>query len=99
MKTVEVHSVTYFENRTRTFEVECPNCYELHGHSWPLKENVIGLRQGACGELYDVKVPRWANNSRYRFGYAKLAPTEHALISPDVLDDNAIDDPANNWEE
>ena len=100
MTTAIVQSVTYSENRTRTIEVICPHCSLTHEHSWPLSDVDIGHRQGHCGKGYDVELPSWANDPRYRMGYAKHHATEpHPVVSTDDRDDNAIHVPVNNWEE
>ena len=100
MNTVTVHAVTYHEVGTRTIEVNCPHCSQLHAHSWPISEATIGYRQGACGKGYDVEFPSWANDPRYRSGYAKYAASQpHPVISADDRDDNAMHEYVNNFEE
>jgi hypothetical protein len=101
-ETVEVQSVTYSENGTRTVEINCPHCLLTHEHSWPIDDADIGMRQGHCGNLYDVAVPTWAQDTRYRYGYAKYAYSQpHSIAHTDTTDrdDNAMHVPVNNWEE
>jgi hypothetical protein len=84
---VEVTGITYPESGTRTLHVNCPRCRLTHSHVWPLNQMTIGHRVGPCGMGYHIDIPDWAFT--HRTGYAKR----------NWLDDNAIHDPANNWEE
>lgn len=93
---VRVTGVTVYENHCRTVQISCPYCGLTHTHDWPVGELIIGLRVAPCDPTrnYDVDLPEWAYNSRHRKSYAKAA-----VIQRSSVDDGAIDDPANNWEE
>lgn len=99
--TVAVRSVTYNEDQSRTVEIICPVCQSDHTHNWPLSESGIGYRAAGCNPSlgYVIQIPEWAKHCENRRSYAKYADQTIAKAGLIRLDDNAIDAPANNWEE
>lgn len=101
MLTAAVRAVTYHENQRRTVEISCPVCQSEHTHAWPLSESQIGYRTAGCNPSvgYVVQIPEWAKHRENRRSYAKYADQTTTKAGASSLNDNAIDDPANNWEE
>lgn len=100
-------SVTYYESGRRAVNFTCPGCGGLHeDFGWPdggLKDgNVLGFVRcnHGCGTAFDVVIPAWARSPRHRMGYRKFLQPNQVFAGGDFgRDDNAMDDPANNWEE
>lgn len=102
----EVLSVTYFEDGHKTVSFACPKCAVLHEHYvWPdgglRGGNIIGhFHCNRCSVGGEVVLSPWAFDPRHRTGYRRyLQPTDVLAGGDFGRDDNAMDDPANNWEE
>lgn len=102
---MNVVSVTYHETGLRTLSVECEGCSETHQIVWPIGELTLAGELPCGVVLRGVALPDWAFDPRYRTGYKKYPQKPHevfagqAASTNEQLDDNAINDPARNWEE
>lgn len=93
--------MVYHESGSRSVEIDCPACGDVHRHEWPIGELIIGYRAMKCtvsrlrGQIggYEIEIPDWAFDRRQRTGYAKRP------VRVSRLSDNAFYDPANKWEE
>lgn len=107
-----VESVTYRENGYRSVGFECPRCRRADETVWPVRAvEIVGhscTHQG-CRATFDIKIPEWCFSPRTGFAKVKV-DRPRTLVDESVLaalrgescnhlNDNAIDDPCNNWEE
>ncbi|GAS86947.1 related to Sister chromatid cohesion protein 2 [Mycolicibacterium brisbanense] len=95
-----ITSVTYLENGERTVTVACSDCGGTHVLPWPYNGSETVESMLPCGMHLTIAVPLWCRNprrSRTLFVHDATAP--HDVVSPDLLNDNAIDDPVSNWTE
>ena len=97
---MNVVSVTYHESGLRTLCVDCEGCGSTHEIVWRNGTADLGPGELPCGfPLSGVEIPAWAYDARHRTGFRKYPQKPHHVFAGKELDDNAINDPARNWEE
>ena len=101
--TVNVVSVTYHEAGHRTVAVDCEGCNGTHEIVWPIGTLTLDGELPCGAVLSGLEIPAWCVDPKFRTGFRKYPQKPHSVFPDEAAseqrDDNAMHDPARNWEE
>jgi hypothetical protein len=97
-----VISVRYSETGERAVTILCRVCKQEHEIAWATGVTVLAGQLPCGAVLTGLQIPSWAYDRRFATGFAKKnfgCERVYTIEHVDSIDDNAVDEPALNFEE